>query len=258
MGFGIVSKVLGTLHPRQVQATIDGYTRAVALSWTIGSSTRTVANATFNTAYFAGRGRNGVDMPNQRSTSFDTPGLLCSNDGYVGTGRIYSPVASVGAEQCNPANGNQIYAQVFQETNGDFTVSLLQRDAITGATTAYLALHNGYQMDFAYRYDLHTMPTFGLISREAGTLPRPSAASALDKAEILTVTAIDTLSPLSESARLINGVFLIKVNNLMFDNLAGSGITVSGTTVTWNSGITGLVLNPGDRVIAYYKAARRY
>ncbi len=257
MGVGVTNKVQGTIHPRQVQALIDAYTKLVGIGFVIGTSSTTLPNNSFRIGYLQNAGRNGQDLPNQRATTFDEAGVLCTNEGNFGTGVVRLSTGPR-VEQANPDTGAQIYADIFQETNGDFTITLKQRDPVSGAESNFVATATAYNICFLYRYNLHQLPPGALVSKDVLTLPRPSASSILDKAEVLTVTAVNTLSALSEPARLTNGVFWLKINNLMFDNLPGGGITVSGTTVTWNSAITGLVLNPGDRVIAYYKAARRY
>jgi hypothetical protein len=52
---------------------------------------------------------------------------------------------------------------------------------------------------------------------------------------------------------LDNTTVLLIVDGLTYDVLAGSGITISGTTVTWNNATVGTVLLVSNRCIFKYQ-----
>lgn len=158
-----------------------------------------------------------------------------------------------GEQRIADSAGNEVYGRLTQAA-GVYSLGLFS--LVSGIETSFVPA-NPITLDFVvtYQYTFEHLPSDSLVGgsiRHIGDDPASTAARIKD--ELLTVTALNTISALT-TAYLVNGFIKLSVNGQEMDRFGGAtaAFTCTGTTVTWSATNAGYSLVPGDRVVAKYE-----
>jgi hypothetical protein len=154
-----------------------------------------------------------------------------------------------GEQKLIDANGNEVYGLLTQAA-GVYTLALYS--LVNGIETSF-APAAAVTIDFVpiYCYTFDHLDKNALLGGTARFVGQDPVGSQRTKAELLTVTGINTLSALS-TPYVAGGEAWLHVNGDVTDMFAPAAFTIVGTTVTWNQANAGFALAPGDRVVAKY------
>ncbi len=228
------------LQSKQIQRFLKAYIGLTAFSFAAGTSSviTTVVTSAAGTA-----GDGGVAVPVQVFSS--------TTEGFVTTGNNLAPVwVSATKQRLVDASNNEVYGRVTQAA-GVYTLSLFS--SIAGTETAF-TLGSTTNVDFMvpYQFSFEHLPSDSLITipeKYVGDDPVPAGGRM--RAEVVSITALNTLAALSVAA--VAGSAFLYINGKEEDTLGGSpATTFSGTSVTWSAANAGYSITTTDRAVAYY------
>lgn len=148
--------------------------------------------------------------------------------------------------------GTELYGRLTQSA-GVYTLSVYS--LVLGVETAY-TFATATTIDFvvSYQYTFEHLPSDSLVGGSVRHIgDDPSNLGGRIKYELLTVTAINTLTAISTN--YVTGAFAtLTVNGQVVDRFGGAlaAFSISGTTVTWSAVNAGFSLITTDRVVCSY------
>jgi spore maturation protein SpmB len=214
-------------------------------SFAASGTSNNVSTAIASALSTAGRG--GVTVPTQVSANGDAIGIITS-----GVNNLVQ-IARADGEKIADASGNEVYGRLT-ETGGVYTLSYVA--SVNGVETGVSLAATTINFDFAYRFDFARLPgdfAIAVPTKVVNNDPRAGGTAAGIFTELLSVTALNTLSALTKTPNVTANLFLI-VNTATYSTLGGSSapFAVSGKAVTWSPVNAKFNLETGDRVIATY------
>lgn len=204
------------------------------------AATASVTAALTAAASTAGDGASSVPV---QVASATTMGFVTSGAGN----RVSVWDSSTGLKLVDALN-NEVYGRL----TGTYDLALFS--AVAGVDTSYTpAAITTIDFEVAYQFSFEKLPATALTNVEARYVgDDPVASGATSRAELLTVTALNTLSALTTAPNLTRQI-KINVNGQMVSSLLSPApFTVAGTTVTWNAVNAGFSLATTDQVVAEY------
>lgn len=147
-------------------------------------------------------------------------------------------------------SGNDVYAKI---SNSGSTWTLSYFTAPGGTEAPYaMPASTALSVEFPYVFTFDHLPyTAGTATTDRHVAPDLSTVQGRLAADLLTVTATNTLSDLSQTFK--GPVIWLSINGKTEDNIGGSAaFSVSGKTVTWNASNAKYALSTDMRVVAYY------
>jgi len=157
------------------------------------------------------------------------------------------------------ASNNEVYGRLTEAT-GVYTLSYFVLPS-SGTETAFtFASATNIDFEFNYRFPFDRLPADAIVSARARNVSDDPAAIAggglTPRAELLTVTALNTVSNLS-FVPANSGIINLIVNGESFDSFGGANapFSVSGQAITWSAANAKMALETTDRVIARYFSA---
>lgn len=235
------------IKAKQVDKIFSANVRVAGLS--VGSgTTSTVATSGITTA-LGTAGDNGlggtVGVPVQVSSSGGL-GVVAS----IPNNRceIYDSVS--GDKILSVSSQEEVYGRLTS-VSGVYTLSYFTTPN-TGTEAAYTFISaTSIDFELAYRFDFARCPIDALIGMQVRHISDdPAGSGAKAFVEQLTVTATDTIAPLTKTPLTASTVELI-VNGISQD--AMQDFTLSGKNITWNTGAAQFSVATTDRVIARYQ-----
>jgi hypothetical protein len=231
---------------KQIEGIFAGYTQVTNFSANGSSSNITTAITTaLSTA-----GRGGVSLPLQVSANENQMGVVTA----APSNRVELR-GSTSKDKLQDANQNEIFGRVTEAT-GVYTLSYFVINDAGAEAAATFSTATAIDFEFVYRFDFKRLPAdfaVSLVTRNVSQDVPPGAVIGKGFAELLTVTATNTVSALSKTPDLTANVQLV-VNGQSVDNFGGANapFSVSGKNITWNAVNAGYILETTDRVIARY------
>jgi hypothetical protein len=234
---------MSKLDSSQIKKMFDAHVRVTGFSATGVSDTIT----TPLTTAVSSAGDLGVSVPLQVSTynsGTQTEGIVtASGQNKV---EIYDATTK---QKLDDGQGNEVYGRVT-ESGGAYTLSYFS--LIAGSETSFDIGSTTIDFEFPYRFELHNLPVNALIAIQSRNTDEDAGGGAGRLVrELLTVTSTNTLSNLTYTPDESSNVHLT-VNGKGEDTLSGSGLTISGKTLTWNAGTIGYACKTTFRVVAHY------
>jgi hypothetical protein len=236
---------MALIQSKQVSKVLGGWLSISAFAATAATS-NTVTTPLTTAASTAGNDGAGgtTSVPVQISTASNVVGFLTT--GANNKVEIWS---STTKKKLADSLGNEVYGRLT-EAAGVYTLSYYT--LVAGTETAFTMTAGNIDADFPYRYSFLNYPAdqaigYGLtrnVSQDSGALGATI--------ETLTPTALNTLPALSATPKS-GSILKLYVNGQMVDSAAGSGLTYSGTAVTWTAATVGFSVTTTDRVIAEYQ-----
>lgn len=233
------------MHPKQLDTHLTApvvLTGIVVGSAIASSNITTPLTTALNTA-----GRNNTSVPVQVSSTIDTTGVALS--ARIGKIRVFDEATN---EPPQASGGEEIYG-VLTESGGVYTVTWNINDGAGGDQAENLPAAT-YTMVVGYNFSFEQLPNDALFAaRSFAVGDDPTVAGAAGESttiEVLAVTALNTLAALSTApnatpvALIINGIYYTELE---------TGITQSGTSITWNATNMTFDLETTDRVIAVFR-----
>lgn len=233
------------LKLRQIDGLFDAPIGAIGFAASGSSNTVT----TPITTVLSTAGNGGISVPLQVASTSQVGVITTGSDARV------EIVDSSTKKKIADASSNEVYGRL-SESSGAYTLSYFS--LVAGSETAYTIPSTSIDFYFNYRYDLYRLPSNFAISLGARVVSNDPASVGGSTArwvtEKLTVTALNTLSALSNAPTVTTNIFLIV--NGKTENAFGGGsaaFSVSGTTVSWSAANAGYPLETTYDVIAYYE-----
>ncbi len=233
------------IHPKQIDThfiapfIITGFNVAAPAATSVVTSAITTA---LNTA-----GRNNTSVPLQVASGIDVEGVALSTS--IGIIRAFNEDS---AEPPQDGSANEIYGRLT-ESGGAYTVTWYVSDGSGGDSAANIPAGD-YRMVFGYNFSIEQLPNDAFFAGRkfnVGDDPTVAGATGLTAVvEVINVTALNTLAALSQTPAATVPVTL-NVNGVTHTEL-DSGITQTGTALTWNATTMTYDLETTDRVIAHY------
>lgn len=191
-------------------------------------------------------GDNGVAVPVQNHTVGGLlPGLLVTPN----HNRVDVWIAGLETKLATPT-GQEVYGRLV-DTAGVYTVELFFLDTL-GAETAFTttaAVDLTFAVPYVFSFDLLPFDAFGSVRQLVYQDPS-AASSASGKTEVLTVSALNTLSALA-LPYIAGGNAELNVNGQVVHISTGC-FSIAGTAVTWLPLVAGYDLDTTDSVVATY------
>ena len=232
--------------------------RTKQISWVIGATVRvgnygatgvdddvsTVISTALSTA-----GKGGVGVPVQVSANDDGVGIITA----ASTNLVQIQRTGSGLKITDAGN-NEVYGRLT-EAGGVYTLRYFT--LADGTETPFnFAASTPIDFDFSYRFDFARLPgdfAIAIPTRVISNDPRGAAAGSQTYSELLTVTALNTLSALTRTPNVAANLFLI-INTAIYSTFGGAtaAFSVAGKTITWSAANARFNLETTDRVIATY------
>ena len=239
--------------PRNVQAKqIDRYLQApvgIAGFSTAGGTSDTITSAI--TSALSTASDAGTSVPLQVGSG--TPGSQAEGV-QVAAGLNRTLIYNFGTTvRYLDGSGNDVYGKV---TNSGATWTLSYFSVIAGTETAFaMPASASISFEVPYVFTLADLPYTSLMAMLERHVAPDSALSGGSGTriftEVLTVTAADTVSNLTNTATSTKQCLV--VNDVAYYSLGASPpFTVSGKAVTWNAANAGFHLATSDLVVADY------
>ena len=207
-----------------------------------GASTSMDVTATLTTA-LATASDQGTAVPLQAMTAGTAEGLYTLAPKNLV--EIYD--RATGQKIANTAGDGEVFGRLT-EAAGVWTVSFFE--TVAGAEVAFSVDVLTLDAVIPYYFTFEHLPAdFAISLKTAYTNDDPASASRV-ASEVLTVSPLNVLSPLSQTY-LTGGKFELNVNGQVVDILTNS-FTAAGTTVTWDQLVAGYALDLTDSVVATY------
>lgn len=243
---------MGKLALEQINGILSAPLRVTPIAGATGASTTVTTPIT---TALATAGKNGVSVPLQPSAA--------SGLGLITTAPLNRIEISDATTKLKlkDASSNEVYARLT-EAGGVYTITYFV--LVNGVETAYsIPSATNLDIDITYRFDLGRLPVDAFTAygiRVVQSDPTGGGAIAANWfAEVLTVTATNTLSALTKTPTNVSVMELV-VNGKVHDSLGGANadFALSGTparTVTWNSGSAAADYSivTGMKVVAFYQ-----
>lgn len=192
-------------------------------------------------------GNGGVSVPVQTLGGINRIGVITSAPNNLA--KVYETVSRM-----KPADnaGNEVFGRLT-ESAGAYTLTYFS--LVAGVETAYSMPSGVIDIEFNYRFDFHRLPADAIVSLSSRNVAEDvdGAGSGTERGELLTVTALNTLSNLNftplSTLRLI-------VNGQEYDTFGGSSaaFSLSGLTIIWSATNAGFSIDVTDRVVARYNS----
>lgn len=147
--------------------------------------------------------------------------------------------------------GNEVYGKITKP-GADYLIEFYS--LINGVETAY-SMPAGRIIDFTvnYYFDFGRLPDDILTKISAIEVGEDPDSKAGEYIELLTVTAINTVSDLTKSPISNSEPMQLIINGQVEDNLVNGAFFINGKAVTWSFTNSGYNLETTDRVVAKYK-----
>lgn len=196
-------------------------------------------------------GRLGGAVPVQITTNTETQGIVTTG----ANARSEIKLTATGKKIDGDGEGNEVYGRLT-EAAGVYTLSYFYNDATGTEQTYTFASSENINFTICYRYRSDDIPVdalYGILSRDIQQDPGTSVFIPVD--EVVTITGTNTFAALSQIPNPLTA-FKLKVNGVPFDSLAGSPVSVAGTTITWTPAAFGAQdaynVTTDDRATAHY------
>lgn len=236
----------GLLQPKQIQKLIAGVIKITGFTVTTSTSSTVITSQLATALSVAGQGGGSVALlQSSNGTQPGIPTSAPSNKCEIWNGTTKEKIGTV--------SGNyEIYGRLTFASS-IWTISYFYLDG-TGTEQSYtFTSTQTIDLDFIYRFQFADFPTDGLvsiISRNVYSDPVGSGSAAI--VEKLTVTSTNTVSNITQAPAFplktllyVNGKTEVAVGT-------SPSFVVSGSTVTWNSGNAGYILETSDDVTVQY------
>lgn len=192
-------------------------------------------------------GRGGVSVPVQASQNENAVGIISG-----GTSLVQIQRSATGEKIASPG-GNEVYGRLSEPAGGGYLLSYFV--LVAGTETPFIfAAPTAVDFDFGYRFDFARLPAdFAIVvSKVVNNDPRVTLVR--DVMELLTVTALNVLSPVSARPTPAGtGYFILYINEATYCLPAGFfTVDVDTKIVTWLPVTAKFNLESTDRVVAFY------
>ena len=222
------------VHNSQIDQLLYAYVRVNGFT---ASSTSTNATTAITTAVSTA-GKGGVAVPLQVASASAVGVITTGSDNRV---EIYDATT----KQKISDDSNEVYGRIT-ESAGVYTLSYYT--LVAGVETASTVAQS-IDFEFIYNFDFGRLPINALTAVKARNIsddPSSSSGSLFD--EVLTVTALNTVSDLTKTP---TGTVKLFVNGQAVSSLT-TAFTVVGKAITWNATNSGYALRTTFEVIASY------
>ncbi len=195
-------------------------------------------------------GEGGLSVPLQVSASGSVVGVIVAAPGN--RVEVYDATTK---DKIASAAGDEVYGRLT-EAAGVYTLNYFTLPD-SGTEVGYtFSSSRLIDFEFNYRFDFRRFPSDGFINIQTRNVSQDVALFTGNLfAELITVTALNTLTNLSKTPAFSTTLFLF-VNGIAYDTFGGENAAFSvnlGTrALTWNAVGAGFSLETTDRVIAQY------
>jgi hypothetical protein len=227
---------MSLIQSKQVSKFLQAPIFLSAFTFAAGSTTSITAALT-TAAATAGDG--GVSVPVQVASA--------TQEGFITSGNNTVQVwDNATGQRLADAKGNEVYGRL----TGAYTLSLYSK--IAGVETAYTYAGGNIDLEVPYKFTFEHYPSDAAVGLDVRYVGNDPAGAGSMKAELLIVTATNTLSAVSTAPNTAKEIVLI-VNGQDMSSLASPApFTVAGTAVTWSSVNAGYSLATTDSVVIHY------
>lgn len=233
---------MSLIKRKQIDAIFSAPIRINNFTGSTGSNTVTTQiTSVLNTA-----GRGSVSVPLQVSSGEEVVGVITT-----GANNRVEIWANATKDKIKDSSGEEVYGRLT-ESGGVYTLTYYSLNTTTGAETAYTLSSTAIDFEFNYRYDFNRLPAdfaTALTSRNVQQDPASSGATLF--AELLTITALNTINDLTKTPSSTTSIEFI-VNGLSEDTFANSGFSVTGKAITVNATNLRYNVETTDRIVARY------
>lgn len=222
------------VHNSQIEQLLYAYVRVNGFT---ASGTSTNVTTAITTA-LSTAGKGGVAVPLQVASASVVGVITTGSDNRV---EIYDATT----KQKISDDSNEIYGRIT-ESSGVYTLSYYA--LVTGVETA-VTVAQDIDFEFIYNFDFGRLPQNALVAVKARNVSDdPSSGSGSPFDEVLTVTALNTVSDLTKTP---TGSVKLFANGQMTSSLTNA-FTVVGKVITWNATNAKYALLTTFEVIASY------
>lgn len=237
---------MALLQPKQILKILGASIKITGVGVSSGQSSINVTTAITTACTVAGDGGQAVSLIN--STGAGSIGVVINPP----TNRV-EIWDSTTKQKIGVTGEAELYGRLTYASSV-YTLSFYYLDSTATEQPFIFTANSTIDFDFIYRFSFNQLPTDSLVAmlnKNVYQDPRGSGATA--EAEILTVTAVNTITSLSNTPVNTQTVRLF-VNGKMEHPLGVSpDFTISnGVNITWNQANAGYSLSTTDEVIAMY------
>lgn len=234
------------LQPKQIYKILGAPIKIVGASVLSGQSS--IDATTAITSALTTAGDNGASVPLINSIGADSAGVVVATP----TNRTEIWDSTTKLKIAN-TSGQEVYGRITYATNV-YTLSFYYLNSTAVETAFIFTANETIDFDFIYRFTWAQLPTDALVSMQTKNVYQdPKGSGATAQQEILSVSAINVVSSLSNTPNNVNTVKIF-VNGKEEVGLGTSpAFTItSGVNITWNQANVGYELDTTDLVVASY------